>query len=53
MMAHLRLRRRLQKREGERREQARSEHGLPSPVVMSDHLNATFIPATNARGEPA
>ena len=43
----------LAKRERERREQTHSQHGLTPPVVLSGHLNANFIPAMNARGEPA
>jgi hypothetical protein len=53
MMAHLRLRRGLAKRERERREQAHSQHGRTPSAGLSYHLKASFIPAMNARGEPA
>jgi hypothetical protein len=49
---HLPVRRALQEREGDYPEQASSEHGL-FPLEGADHLNATFIPATKVRGEPA
>ncbi|MGY4441435.1 hypothetical protein ACVW04_004217 [Bradyrhizobium sp. LM2.3] len=49
---HLRERRTLQERKGDYAEEATSDHG-PTPFKSPDHLNATFIPATNVRGEPA
>jgi hypothetical protein len=52
-MAHLREGGRLPKHEGDRREQTCSEHGFSSSAKSIDHRNATFTPATKARGDPA
>ncbi len=49
---HLRERRTLQECKSDYPKQATSDHG-PIPFESPDHLNATFIPATNRRGEPA
>ena len=52
-MAHLREGCRLPERESDQSpSKLISKHGL-HPLRVIDHLNATFMPATNARGEPA
>ena len=52
-MIHLSVCSGLPKRKGDRREYLSSKHGLATSVEEIDHLNATFIPATKARGDPA
>jgi len=53
LMIHLPIGRGLPKRKGERRKQFCSQHDFAACVGYLDHLNATFIPATKARGDPA
>jgi hypothetical protein len=51
-MIHLPVCGGLPKHKSERREYF-SEHGLTPSVEYIDHLNATFMPATKALGDPA
>jgi hypothetical protein len=52
LTVHLCERRTMQERKSDDCEQASSDHG-PIPFESPAHLNATFIPATKVRGEPA
>ena len=52
-MIHLCVGARLPKHQNDRGEYFSAEHGLAAFVGHIDHLNATFIPAKYALGDPA
>jgi hypothetical protein len=53
LVIHLRVRGGLEKREGNDRERVSAKPGSAASAERIDHLKATFMPATKARGNPA